>query len=155
MHKYNLGENYQWHFTCEEDRPWLEEAMVRHRYATPDIAISMNENLNETSHNFRFSIIGSHLDQNILWIAQKLVKPEAILSIIGIAIHPLFRNQNYIRNMGYEYIEWLKSENRWGIRKLEIITQATFSAGRDLFGGPWSETIVNGMKNSIIRLEDL
>lgn len=153
----SMGPNYQCHFTCEEDRSWLEETLINHKYATSDTAIEMNQTCNENDNRFKFSLIGSSkaTSENILWIAQRMMRDKGILTITAIAIHPNFRTQNYIRNIGEDYLNWIKIDNRWNAQYLQILTGSVFSAGRDLFGGPWTEVVHDGMKTSTIRIEDL
>lgn len=145
---------YSWHFTVEEDRSWLQEAMTNYNFSNPSTAISVNSDFSQNDDIFKFSVIGSENQQNILWIAHRINRPKSILAITSIAIHPTYRNQNYIREMGAEYLPWLKT-GYWNVDYLQIITGKSFSAGRDLFGGPWREVVSEGMKISTISIAEI
>lgn len=135
----SLGPTYQWHFATEEDRSWLEETIINHPYASPSMAIAMNENLNENLNDrVKFSRIASDKSGNrILWVSQRLVRSKKTLTILAIAIHPNYRDQDYIRKIAVEEFNWLQTENRWSIDTLEYPTELAYIAGKNLFGEDW------------------
>lgn len=146
---------YEWHYTDEDDRPWLQEAMTNFNFSNPNTAISMNESIDFNLDICKFSVIGSENRNNIVWIAHSINRSKNLLSITAIAIHPTYRDQDYIRIMGTEYLNYVKINNPWNVEYLRIITGASFSAGRDLFGGPWSEVLSEDMKTSTIALSEM
>lgn len=156
MPKYiSLGAEYQWHFVTEEDRPWLDESLLGHPYASPSMAISMNENLNENDDRVKFSRIASDKSGNrILWVAQRLIRSKKTLTITAIAIHPNYRNQDYIRKIAVEEFNWLQTENRWSIDTLEYPTELEYIAGKNLFGDDWYYNKIDNTIISRLRWQD-
>jgi hypothetical protein len=150
----SLGPNYQWHFATEEDRSWLEEALTNHQYANASMAIAMNENLNENNDRFKFSRIASDKSGNrILWVSQRVMRSKNSLTILAIAIHPNYRNQDYIRQIAVEEFAWLKNENRWNVSTLEFSTGIDYITGKNLFN--WSDIKHSGSTTSRIPVADL
>lgn len=133
---------YSWHFTTENDRSWLEEAMTTRLFSNPDTAISMNQD-----NSSRSSVIGSENGQRIVWIAQKI--EEQTLTITAIAIHPNYRNQNYIRKMGLWYLS--EAAQYHNVTTCKIITGASFSASVGLFQ-KGKEIITGSMKISKMEI---
>lgn len=130
-----IGPKYQWHFTVEEDRAWLEETLADSPNYNPSLAISLNANLNENSEMFKFSRIFSDIftSTNILWVAQSINRATGKINTMGGAIHPNLRNQGYVRDIGTEDILWFDRENRWNLKTITFGTPEEFSAGTALF----------------------
>jgi len=154
MASVRLGPNYTWHFSTENDRQWLEEAITDTTYANASLAISLNQDLNENADRFKMSRIASDNDGNrILWVSQRVVRLKSTLTILAIAIHPNFRLQNYIRQIAAEEFAWLKNENRWNVTYLEWPTSLDYIAGDNLFN--WNIISLPDSKLTRIKLEDL
>jgi hypothetical protein len=145
-----LGPNFTWHFSTENDRPWLEEALTDR--ATSYLAISLNEGLNENAERFKMSRIASDNEGNrILWVAQRVANNT--LTILSIAIHPFYRSENYIRKIAAEEFAWLKNENRWNVTHLEWPTSLEHITGNNLFS--WRSIPAGNSTLSRCRIEDL
>jgi hypothetical protein len=149
-----LGPNFTWHFSTEDDRKWLTEAITDTTYANASLAISLNQDLNENDDRFKMSRIASDNDGNrILWVSQRVVRPKQTLTILAIAIHPSFRSQNYIRRIADEEFSWLKSENRWNVKYLEWPTSLNYISGNNLFG--WQNIPIEDSVLSRVKINDL
>jgi hypothetical protein len=131
----SIGPKYQWHFTVEEDRPWLEETLADSPNYNPTLAISLNANLNENADLFGFTRIFSDkaTNTNILWVAQAINRAAGRILTRAGAIHPNLRGQGYVRDIGTEDILWFDRENRWNLSKISFCTAEEFSAGENLF----------------------
>jgi hypothetical protein len=151
-----IGPKYQWHFTSESDRAWLKETLADSPNYTPDLAIALNVNLDETRPMFKFSRIFSDIatNTNILWVAQSINRGK--INTISGAIHPSLRGQGYVRDIGNEDIEWFDRENRWNLSKITFGTGQEFSAGTALFPDKnFQECDLTGdeMRSSIRRIQ--
>ena len=149
-----IGSKYQWHFTSESDRAWLEEAFVGTTF-TASYAISVNNNLNEELPCFAFTRIFSDIatSSNILWVSESIQNRKKTTK--AGAIHPNYRNLDLVRDIGNEDLNWLTSVNRWN---LEIITFATgkeFSGGEKLFPERGFSDSITDHKSKSSRLKVL
>ena len=150
-----IGPKYQWHFTCEDDRPWLIETLADSPNYNADLAIALNKNLDETLPRFKFSRIFSDIATNtrILWVAQSINNGK--ISTLSGAIHPSLRGQGYVRDIGTEDILWFDRENRWNLRTLSFGTGEEFSAGTALFpelNFQECDSTGDGMRSSVRRV---
>jgi hypothetical protein len=151
-----IGPKYQWHFTSESDRAWLKETLADSPNYTPDLAIALNVNLDETRPMFKFSRIFSDIatNTNILWVAQSINRGK--INTISGAIHPSLRGQGYVRDIGNEDIEWFDRENRWNLSKITFGTGQEFNAGTALFPDKnfqECDLTGDGMRSSIRRIQ--
>ena len=152
-----IGEKYQWHFTCEEDRPWLIETLADSPNYNANLAISLNANLNESAQMFKFSRIFSDKETctNILWVAQSINRASGKINTMGGAIHPSLRGQGYVRDIGTEDILWFDRVNRWNLKTITFGTPEQFSAGTGLFPTLSFQECTSsgdGMRSSVRRI---
>lgn len=153
----SIGPKYQWHFTDEEDRAWLEETLADSPNYNANLAILVNANLNENAEIFSFSRIFSDIatSTRILWVAQTINRSGGIITTRAGAIHPTLRNQGYVRDIGTEDIEWFDRENRWNLRTITFGTGEEFSAGTALFptlSFQECSSTNDGMRRSVRRI---
>jgi hypothetical protein len=153
----SIGPKYQWHFTVEEDRTWLEETLADSPNYSPSLAIALNDNLNEEAEEFKFSRIFSNkaTEENILWVSQSINRSGGIITTRAGAIHPTRREQGYVRDIGTEDIEWFDRENRWNLSIITFGTGEEFSAGTALFptlSFQECSSTNDGMRRSVRRI---
>lgn len=148
----SIGPKYQWHFTVEEDRPWLEETFVNLSF-TADYAIRINNDLNESLDSFSFSRIFSDIQTctNILWVSERVQHGKKITK--AGAIHPTYGNMNLVRDIGEEDLNWLTSINRWNLETITFTTGREYSAGEKLFPERGFSDSITDYKSKSSRLK--
>ena len=147
--KYNhYIDEFQWHFPTEDDREWLEEALVGQEYYSASDAITFAAESDPTANIvYRSQIVSTQANnERVLWAFHVVNKSAKVMTLEGIATHPSYRGQRITKRVMKESIAWAKIHNPFDINSI----MAGIKPEEEYFS---SSNILAGEGHTIIKSE--